>query len=77
MTETWLTPDEVGELTGTGATSWKTQCKRLAAMGVPFRPNFAGRPLVERSLFSAPLPKPKAKQQPNWSAIRGPSAQAQ
>lgn len=45
--ETWLHPDEVAELTG--RVRWSAQCRILARMGVPFRPNGVGRPLVERS----------------------------
>ena len=47
MAETWLTPDEVIELTG--LKRWTAQCRKLAQMGVPFRPNGFGRPLVERA----------------------------
>jgi hypothetical protein len=47
MGETWLTADEVEELTG--LKRWKAQCRKLAEMGVPFRPNGFGRPLVERA----------------------------
>lgn len=45
--DTWLSPDEVEELTG--LKRWKAQCRMLAQMGVPFRPNGFGRPLVERA----------------------------
>lgn len=45
--ETWLHPDEVAELTG--RVRWSAQCRVLARMGVPFRPNGFGRPLVERA----------------------------
>ena len=38
----WLSPDAVQEMTE--AKRWATQCKRLAEMGVPFRPNAIGRP---------------------------------
>lgn len=72
--DTWLTADEVGELTGLAPNSWKAQCRRLAAMGVPFRPNGAGRPLVERALILTSPGKPKAKPQPNWGAVRGKAA---
>jgi hypothetical protein len=41
---TWLTPAEVEELTACKRRD--VQCKRLAAMQIPFRPNYAGRPLV-------------------------------
>lgn len=41
----WLTADELHDLTG--RTRWQAQCRALAAMGVPYRPNAQGRPLVE------------------------------
>lgn len=44
----WLTPPEVEELTG--KRRWSAQCRSLARMGVPFRPNGVGRPLVERGV---------------------------
>jgi hypothetical protein len=52
MTDTgWLTPAEVEELTA--RKRWKAQCVMLAQMGVPFRPNAVGRPLVERAAVDA------------------------
>jgi hypothetical protein len=74
MSETWLTPDEVAELTGLAPNSWKAQCRRLAAMGVPFTPNGVGRPLVERAVVLTQKPKAKPAKGPNWSAIRGKAA---
>lgn len=65
--DTWLTPDEVIELTA--RTRWSAQCRALAAMGVPFRPNAVGRPLVERSAVCKESPRPKAKKGPNWNAL--------
>jgi hypothetical protein len=65
----WLTPDEVAELTD--AKRRTTQCKRLAEMGVPFTPNYAGRPLVE---YSAALKYKKRADkkaaEPDWNAIK-------
>lgn len=72
--ETWLTPDEVGELTGLEPNSWKAQCRKLSAMGVPFRPNGAGRPLVERDAVLTSRPKPKAARGPNWNKLHGKAA---
>ena len=69
--ETWLAPDDVKELTG--LVRWSAQSRKLAEMGIPFRPNGLGRPLVER-IVAAPYsmqPKPKPQRKPNWSAIRG------
>lgn len=73
--ETWLTPDEVGELTGLAPTSYRAQCKRLAKMGVPFKPNGIGRPLVERyAVLTKPASKKPAAKGPNWSALDGTPA---
>lgn len=63
MGDTWLTPEEVAELTGLQPNSWAAQRRKLAKMGVPFRPNGAGRPLVERNWsrddsLEASLPRP-------------------
>ena len=71
MSEIWLSPDEVAELTD--RQRWTAQCRQLARMGVPFTPNAAGRPLVERSAVCS-APKAKAKREPNWGAIRGKAA---
>lgn len=63
--ETWLTPDEVVELTA--RTRWSAQCRKLAEMGVPFRPNAVGRPLVERaSVLSNPKNTGRRKTVPRW-----------
>jgi len=43
----WLTAAELQELTG--RTRWQAQARALAALGVPYRPNAQGRPLVERA----------------------------
>lgn len=64
----WLTHDEVVELTARKRHS--CQCRKLAEMGIPFRPNAIGRPLVERAaVLSAPAPGKKPKG-PNWDAMR-------
>lgn len=75
MAEAWLTPAEVEELTA--RKRWKAQCTALAAMGVPFRPNGVGRPLVERAavLSSAPAARASAKT-PNWKALEARRGQA-
>lgn len=72
MSETWLTPEEVAELTA--KQRWTAQCRALAAMGVPFRPNAVGRPLVERAAVVSSVAPAKRKAEPNWSAIRGKAA---
>ncbi|MGN6222739.1 DUF4224 domain-containing protein [Pseudoxanthomonas sp.] len=72
--ESWLTPDEVQQLTE--RQKWSAQCRALASMGIPFRPNAVGRPLVERALvFSAERAgSPRKKTQPNWENIGGKAA---
>lgn len=76
MSDTWLTPDEVGELTGLRPNSWKAQCRKLAAMGIAFRPNGAGRPLVERAavLSSTRAATKGAGRGPNWEKLNGKAA---
>lgn len=73
-TDTWLTPEEVQELTT--RKRWAAQCRKLADMGVPFRPNAVGRPLVARSIVlpDSQTPRAKKKPQPNWDAIHGTAA---
>ena len=61
---TWLTPDEVEQLTA--RQRWSTQCKMLAQMGIPFRPNAVGRPLVERA---AVLKYPNGRNQPGRKTV--------
>ena len=64
----WLTPEEMEELTGAKRRS--TQCARLAAMGVPYRPNGAGRPLVERAAVLHHCEHPeRLRGAPNWDAL--------
>lgn len=73
MAETcWLTPAEVGELTA--RKRWTAQCRALAEMGVPFRPNAAGRPLVERAAVVKDEKPARAKRQPDWSALNDKAA---
>lgn len=69
----WLSEADVERLTG--KKRWSTQCRILAAMDVPFRPNAVGRPLVEVAAVSTVTPaKPARRREPNWSAIRGKAA---
>lgn len=69
---TWLDPAEVAELTA--KQRWTAQCRALAAMGVPFRPNAVGRPLVERAAVCTAGKKAKKIKGPDWSAINGKAA---
>ena len=72
---TWLSPAEVAELTGLKPNSWRAQARRLAAMGVPFRLNGVGRPLVERAaVCKASTNAAKKPKGPNWEAISGKAA---
>lgn len=70
----WLTAEEVQELTA--RKRWSAQCRALAAMGVPFRPNAAGRPLVERAAVekAARSNAKVSRRGPNWEAINGEAA---
>ncbi len=72
MADTWLSPEEVVQLTA--RQRWTAQCRILARMGVPFTPNAVGRPLVERAAVVSAPAKPKAKREPNWGAVRGKAA---
>jgi hypothetical protein len=74
MSETWLSPEEVGELTQTRPNSWAAQRRKLARMGVPFTPNAAGRPLIERAVVIKHQAKPKAAREPNFGAIKHKAA---
>ena len=71
-TQTWLTPDEVFELTA--RQRWSAQCRALAHMGIPFRPNAVGRPLVERAaVLEHPRPRHRPKKaEPYWGPLREP-----
>jgi hypothetical protein len=73
-TSTWLTPDEVHELTG--RQKWSAQCRALVSMGIPFRPNAVGRPLVERAavLSAERSGSPRKKSEPNWENVGGKAA---
>jgi hypothetical protein len=64
----WLTPDDVQRLTG--AKQRKLQAARLRRMGVPFRLNALGEPLVEPEAVRVTKRKERA-QEPNWSALHG------
>jgi len=71
MSDLWLTPEEVEDMTA--RKRWKAQCRALAAMGVPFRPNAVGRPLVERAAVCK-AQRAKARKEPNWEALNGTAA---
>jgi hypothetical protein len=68
MSDSWLTPDEVLDLTA--RKRWSAQCRALAAMGVAFMPNAVGRPLVQRSAVLSEPSKRRSPKEPNWDAIK-------
>jgi len=71
---TWLTPEEIIELTA--RKRWTAQCLALAEMGIPFRPNRVGRPLVERAAVLRYDGKAAcAAGGPNWAALDELTAQ--
>ena len=67
MSETWLSPAEVFDLTD--RKRWQAQCRALAAMGVSFQPNAVGRPLVERAAFVS-APARQKRREPDWGQIK-------
>lgn len=69
---TWLSPEEVIELTD--RQRWTAQCRALAAMGVPFKPNAVGRPLVEREAVCSKPAAKRRKAEPDWSAMKSRAA---
>ncbi len=68
----WLTPDEIETLTA--RKRWSAQCRALAALGVPFRPNAVGRPLVQRDAVLIEKPRRKSAKGPDWNALHGKAA---
>lgn len=71
--DTWLTPDEIGELTNCRR-QWSAQCRALARMGIPFLPNAVGRPLVRRDTVIPQTTKRRVRTEPDWGAINGKTA---
>lgn len=67
MGETWLTNDEVVELTD--KKRWSAQCRALAMMGVAFTPNAAGRPLVLRSEVIKTKAVKHKRREPDFSSL--------
>jgi hypothetical protein len=68
-TSPWLSADEVAELTA--RRKWKAQCRALATMGIGFRVNAVGRPLVERAaVLTAGRAKVSGRPtEPDWSKV--------
>lgn len=70
----WLTPEEIGELTAGSDNKpckrRKTQCERLAKMGIPFTTSFGGAPLVERAAVLKYKDRAARKPaEPDWDAM--------
>lgn len=72
MSDTWLSPTEVEDLTA--RKRWSAQCRALAGMGIAFQPNAVGRPLVLRDAIIKPKATKKTPKEPDWSAIGGKAA---
>ena len=75
----WLDAAEVAQLTadaqGRPCKRRTTQCDRLAMMGIPFRPCYGGRPLVERAAVLKYRERTvKRAAEPDWSAVHGTKA---
>ncbi len=65
----WLSPEEVADLTA--KVRWTAQCRALVDMCIPFIPNGAGRPLVEReAVVKVKTKREKKASEPNWGALK-------
>ena len=56
MSDTFLTPDEIAELTGRRRVSHQIPALRM--MGIPFWINAVGRPVVARTAIEAQTSRP-------------------
>jgi hypothetical protein len=72
---TWLSPDEVSELTGKQPNSYAAQRRALAWMRVEFRTRPDGRPMVLRSHVDGMIGarSERRPREPDWSAMDGTS----
>lgn len=78
MSDTFLSPEEVGELTGIragrrGQTREELQVDWLRTSGIPFWTNARGRPVIARAAIDgrqASAEQPKQKWQPKVLAMR-------
>lgn len=64
----WLTADEVETLTN--RKRWSAQARKLATMGIPFRPSAEGRPLVERSAIFTETTRTAVQKAPRWDKLK-------
>jgi hypothetical protein len=79
MSDTFLTPEEVGELTGIragrhGKTREQMQVEWLRTSGIPFWTNARGRPIIARVAIegkTAPSEQPRKKWQPKVMMFGG------
>lgn len=79
MSDTFLTPEEVGELTGVlvgrrGKTREELQIEWLRTSGIPFWTNARGRPIIARTVIegkTAPAEQPRKKWQPKVMMLGG------
>lgn len=76
MSDTFLTPEEVGELTGVlvgrrGKTREELQVEWLRTSGIPFWTNARGRPIIARAAIAGrpAVEQPKKKWQPKVLAM--------
>lgn len=77
----WLSPEAVERLTagkdGKPCKWRRLQCERLRAMNIPFKPNFAGFPLVESAKVLTVVPV-SGHRSPDWGKVkRGQAAKTQ
>lgn len=78
MTDTFLSAEEVGELTGVrigrrGKTREQLQVEWLLTSGIPFWTNARGRPIIARAVIEgrqAVAEAPRKKWQPKVLAMR-------
>lgn len=71
----WLSAEAVAHMTGTKRR--RLQCERLKAMGVPFRTNWIGCPLVEAARVLTVVPI-RGHAAPDWGKVRrGQAAKTQ
>jgi hypothetical protein len=77
MSDTFLSPEEVAELTGVlvgkrGKTREQLQVEWLRTSGIPFWTNARGRPIIARAAITGrpETEQPKKKWQPKVLAMR-------
>lgn len=72
----WLSAAAVERLTG--CVKARAQCRKLREMGIPYRPNAIGWPLVEAAKVLTVVPVNGHRASPEWGKVkRGQTAKAQ